>query len=917
MPYIGREPTNSGQFLLIDDISSNFNGSNTSFDLKIGGNAINPAKENVIVALDGILQQADDAYTVSGSKITLTEAPGSGVSFYGVLAGASQFIESDSITNDKISPTANISGSKINTSFAAQTVTAKDFGGNVSGSSTSTGSFGNVNVAELSIASVKTLSSSIATGIAGNTSNRTSLSSSIASDIAANIVTATNNSSSVAADVAANLVSITTNSSSFASRYTNQINQDLRTSASPTFVNTTVTGTLTAQEIHTEFESASILFTSGSTKFGDSGDDIHNMTGSIRVSGSLANESFILGHNLGIGTNNPSNLLHLEFNDDSDVFTAARITDNSVSGILINNLDTGNGHGGMLKFANKNGDNHTAIAHSQDGNTDASLLFYSMDGGTLAEVMRVDHTHAIGIGNSAPAASLHIGSSDGTQYSGTAEPRESMIIQNPSGSDNTAVGLHSTLGFQVADGATSQGFINYVRTGNNTGAFTLSQRAGSSTYAESMRLESGGDIGVGTTNPDGRFHIHNNSAGSVTANGDANTLVIENNGTTGISILCPAANQAEIAFGDPDDNNVGRFAYNHPGDYFALVAGASEIMRISGSGNVHLPDNPARFGVGADVDPRAGSSFDVIQVGHTSQWYAETANAADRNVYIGNNFYHNGSYHRAIYEDQVCGIQFRAGDIRFRTTGSVPVTTNLEGGGGRSRMVVHDDGRVSVGYDQTGEHDLEHNSALVVSSSGASGPLSRNAMTVVGFQGAGSFNFGASTVTFDNIKGDGPCFTLRNLGTSHTDRGPFQVYNGSTRILETRNDGLISGDFNDTSDRDFKQNINTITSSLKEVNELRPVTFVWKQDEENGQNRGHGQTKIGFIAQEVSESIPRLVSGVSGSSSGLGINTIGVTAVLTKAIQELTQAHKDLRAMITGSSDLAQLKALVSGSSFV
>ena len=44
MAYIGREPTNSGQFLLIDDISSNFNGSNTSFNLTIGGNAINPSK---------------------------------------------------------------------------------------------------------------------------------------------------------------------------------------------------------------------------------------------------------------------------------------------------------------------------------------------------------------------------------------------------------------------------------------------------------------------------------------------------------------------------------------------------------------------------------------------------------------------------------------------------------------------------------------------------------------------------------------------------------------------------------------------------------------------------------------------------------------------------------------------------------
>ena len=335
------------------------------------------------------------------------------------------------------------------------------------------------------------------------------------------------------------------------------------------------------------------------------------------------------------------------------------------------------------------------------------------------------------------------------------------------------------------------------------------------------------------------------------------------------------------------------------------------------AGNTTVTADPGKLGVGASVNSNVGSSMDVIQVGFTSQWYAEKTDSADRNVYIGNNFYHNGSYHRAIYEDQVCGIQFRAGDIKFRTTGSVPVTTNLEAGGGRSRMVVHDDGRVSVGYDQTGEHDIEHDSALMVSSSGFSGPLSRNAMTVRGFCGAGSFNYAASTVTFDNILGDGPCFTLRNMGTSHTDRGPFQVYNGSTRILETRNDGLISGDFNDTSDRDFKQNINTITSSLKEVNELRPVTFVWKQDEENGQNRGHGQTKIGFIAQEVSESIPRLVSGVSGSSSGLGINTIGVTAVLTKAIQELTQAHKDLRAMITGSSDLGQLKALVSGSSFV
>ena len=49
----------------------------------------------------------------------------------------------------------------------------------------------------------------------------------------------------------------------------------------------TITGTLTAQEFHTEVTSASIVFTSGSTIFGNSSDDIHNMTGSLNISGSL------------------------------------------------------------------------------------------------------------------------------------------------------------------------------------------------------------------------------------------------------------------------------------------------------------------------------------------------------------------------------------------------------------------------------------------------------------------------------------------------------------------------------------------------------------------------------------------------------------------------------------------------------
>ena len=44
---------------------------------------------------------------------------------------------------------------------------------------------------------------------------------------------------------------------------------------------------MTAKEFHTEFVSSSIVYRSGSTKFGDTIDDIHSFTGSIHQSGSF------------------------------------------------------------------------------------------------------------------------------------------------------------------------------------------------------------------------------------------------------------------------------------------------------------------------------------------------------------------------------------------------------------------------------------------------------------------------------------------------------------------------------------------------------------------------------------------------------------------------------------------------------
>ena len=66
-----------------------------------------------------------------------------------------------------------------------------------------------------------------------------------------------------------------------------------------------VTGDLTAQKFNTELVSSSVIFESGSTIFGNSADDIHAFSGSLRVSGSVdAHDLFISEWVLGAsGTN--------------------------------------------------------------------------------------------------------------------------------------------------------------------------------------------------------------------------------------------------------------------------------------------------------------------------------------------------------------------------------------------------------------------------------------------------------------------------------------------------------------------------------------------------------------------------------------------------------------------------------------
>ena len=76
MPYLGRELT-SGNYLKLDDISSQFNGSTVTFQLKSGGSDFFPGSSfSLLVSVAGIIQEADSAYQINNNEITFATAPG-------------------------------------------------------------------------------------------------------------------------------------------------------------------------------------------------------------------------------------------------------------------------------------------------------------------------------------------------------------------------------------------------------------------------------------------------------------------------------------------------------------------------------------------------------------------------------------------------------------------------------------------------------------------------------------------------------------------------------------------------------------------------------------------------------------------------------------------------------------------------
>ena len=86
--WISTDPSTASNIREIDNISSGFDGSDTTFTLQVAGVNVEPANvQQLIISVGGVMQNAGQDFTLSGSTLTFTTAPTSGLTFFGVLLG--------------------------------------------------------------------------------------------------------------------------------------------------------------------------------------------------------------------------------------------------------------------------------------------------------------------------------------------------------------------------------------------------------------------------------------------------------------------------------------------------------------------------------------------------------------------------------------------------------------------------------------------------------------------------------------------------------------------------------------------------------------------------------------------------------------------------------------------------------------
>jgi hypothetical protein len=494
------------------------------------------------------------------------------------------------------------------------------------------------------------------------------------------------------------------------------------------------------------------------------------------------------------------------------------------------------------------------------------------------EVARIDSSGRFGVGTSGPQVLLHASTSSATAYTTSSTGNVLRI-------ENTAAGGFAGLAFVTEPSAGNSGIaaINSFAPSSGDSVLTFSTRQ-AATLSEKVRIDQLGRLGLGTTNP-------------TDPNGFGNC----------IDIRSPTG--AAIYLRDSDDTVNDAFVIGRDNsDSYLISASGNMLFSNNGSERARI-DSSGRLLVGTSTarDKFFGSLATPLQVeGSTTQFCSisitRNDTSADSSKLV--------LAHARGTSNQILIADDAIGDISWQGAD-----------GDKFIQAAH----IRAFVDGTpGVDDMPGRLVFSTTADGASTPTER--MRISSGGGFKASNYGGYTLTAsdDNHEFNKNTPGAAALHVYHTASSgtPYGIYfkftqlnpNNATSYVFTSVDNTnaniytiySNGTVSARSDAKFKKNIETTRNGyLEDLAQLRVVKYNWYNHDDDTPK------ELGFIAQEVEQVFPGLVSTVpdkddQGNETGevsKSIKTSVFTPMLVKALQEALERIETLEA------EVAALKA--------
>ena len=524
-------------------------------------------------------------------------------------------------------------------------------------------------------------------------------------------------------------------------------------------------------------------------------------------------------------------------------------------------------------------DNSITIAHlnCSDGtngqvlSTDGSgtLSFTDMTGGVDgivssadATAITIDSSENVGIGTSNPISKLHVSNgSAGIELSPDGISDGISFLQAYDWVANTWDGLryYANEHYFYADNSKKMTIDSSGRVGiNRTPSITNSKlEVGGADNVPLINVEASGvtgGMGIGSTglqffhgstarmriDSSGNVGIGANNPGSFFA--DSYLVVGDGTGTPTATIYGSSSGGSYLLFADGTSgaaSYAGGIEYNHSSDFLAFFANGGSAMRIDSNGNLLLGTNT--YSTGA-----FGSAFGM------------NISATRPQVVLKNETYNTDAFF-GLADNLWVGTQ---DDM------SLILATNDS-----QSMRITSNGAIIAGVNADISSVSAPSNTTFYSSNGD--------ITVQADNGSHYI----SDLLPGYTRGQFGCMAANGSYMYFAVNGYYAAYLTSSGTLSA-------------SDERLKENVTTLTGSLDKINQLRGVSFNWKNEA-----RGTGNN-IGFIAQEVESVYPELVGDgglpdVDGESPHKHVNYEKLVPALVEAIKELKTELDAAKARIT------------------